>query len=323
MSFRRQRWPLIRYSLSPERKRRRETSTSLNSIGRAPSSLSKVRETSARESASRRLVPLKITSSISVPRSSFAERSPSTQRNASTTFDFPHPFGPTIAVVPGWNWNSTGSAKDLKPARVSFFRYIRPRSFGAAPGPGDGGGARGTIPAASAGVLRERASLLANGHQCRQALGQKAPERRSHQTQLRLSVERAWGDGQEGRFGPGAPRSAWRSRRDLHLRERDLPHPAAADPDLAATLARVSRALPTTPRLSGSSPRRAPTRCGVDAGIMPARPHGGNTRGRTGKAGGRSDSPRSAPWRRSIPRRDPRASAPRAPPPPISPRPGA
>ena len=40
-------------------------------------------------------VPLKMTSCILVPRSVFADCSPSTQRTASATLLFPHPLGPT------------------------------------------------------------------------------------------------------------------------------------------------------------------------------------------------------------------------------------
>jgi len=34
---------------------------------------------------------------------------------ASTTFDFPHPFGPTIPVTPSSKVNTARSMKDLKP----------------------------------------------------------------------------------------------------------------------------------------------------------------------------------------------------------------
>lgn len=61
-----------------------------------------VNDTSASPSCLRPSVPLKITSAISPPRSALADCSPSTQRIASAMLDFPHPFGPTIAVMPGW-----------------------------------------------------------------------------------------------------------------------------------------------------------------------------------------------------------------------------
>jgi len=64
----------------------------------------------------RALVPAKITSSISPPRSDRALLSPIAQRNASTTFDLPHPFGPITPVSPGRISTVTGSAKLLNPA---------------------------------------------------------------------------------------------------------------------------------------------------------------------------------------------------------------
>src|SRR4051794_10420811 len=36
---------------------------------------------------------------------------------ASTTLDFPEPFGPTTTVTPGSNSRTVGSANDLKPLR--------------------------------------------------------------------------------------------------------------------------------------------------------------------------------------------------------------
>jgi len=50
--------------------------------------------------------------------------SPSTQEIASTTFDFPHPFGPTIHVVPEpLNVTVVRSQNDLKPT-ISTFRSL-------------------------------------------------------------------------------------------------------------------------------------------------------------------------------------------------------
>ena len=54
-------------------------------------------------------------SSISLPRNCFADTSPSPNRIASTIFDLPQPFGPTIPVRPVLISNSVGSTKDLKP----------------------------------------------------------------------------------------------------------------------------------------------------------------------------------------------------------------
>ena len=60
-------------------------------------------------------VPLKIKSSISLPRNCLADTSPRPNRIASTIFDFPQPFGPTIPVKPFLTSKSVGSTKDLKP----------------------------------------------------------------------------------------------------------------------------------------------------------------------------------------------------------------
>src|SRR5450755_1573870 len=99
--------------------------TSAYSIGRAPSVLSMVSETSARPSGGRPAVPAKMTSSILPPRRLLAPCSPSTHANASTTFDLPEPLGPTTQVMPGSSRNVVDDANDLKPRRVRLFRYTR------------------------------------------------------------------------------------------------------------------------------------------------------------------------------------------------------
>ena len=63
-----------------------------------------------------------MTSSIFVDRTTFGPCAPSTQATASTTFDLPEPFGPTTTVMPGSSSIEVGSAKDLKPLRVSVFK---------------------------------------------------------------------------------------------------------------------------------------------------------------------------------------------------------
>src|SRR5215471_11383611 len=83
-----------------------------------------VNDTSAIPIGFRPSVPLKMTSAISPPRSALADCSPSTHRMASDTLDFPHPFGPTMAVTPGWKFSDVLSAKDLKPNTVKFLRYM-------------------------------------------------------------------------------------------------------------------------------------------------------------------------------------------------------
>src|SRR5688500_16996374 len=92
-------------------------------MGSAPSELSIVSCTSARPSGGRPDVPAKMTSSILPPRSDLAPCSPITQASASTTLDFPEPFGPTMQVIPGSNWSVVEEAKDLKPFRVRLLRY--------------------------------------------------------------------------------------------------------------------------------------------------------------------------------------------------------
>src|SRR5690606_34795777 len=68
-----------------------------------------------------------MTSFISEPRNPLADCEPKIHLNASTTFDFPQPFGPTIAVRPGSKVNSVRSANDLKPRSSSFLRYTNYR----------------------------------------------------------------------------------------------------------------------------------------------------------------------------------------------------
>ena len=77
--------------------------------------LSMVTNTSERESCLRCSVPAKMMSSIFSPRSCFACFSPRTHLMASTTLDFPHPFGPMITVMPGSKLIWVLSANDLNP----------------------------------------------------------------------------------------------------------------------------------------------------------------------------------------------------------------
>src|SRR5919106_6226185 len=111
------------YSDPPLRNIVRLIVTSANSIGSAPSVLSMVRATSARPSGGRPEVPAKMTSSILPPRRDLTPCSPITQASASTTLDFPEPFGPTMQVMPGSSCSVVDEAKDLNPFRVRLFRY--------------------------------------------------------------------------------------------------------------------------------------------------------------------------------------------------------
>src|SRR5215475_10736296 len=110
---------------------RREISSSwlsLTAAGAVRSALSIVITTSAWLRAGRLPEPAKITASMSAARSDLCEVSPIAQRNASTRFDLPQPFGPTTPVRPGSITKSVGSTNDLKPCRrrrVSFIRDSR------------------------------------------------------------------------------------------------------------------------------------------------------------------------------------------------------
>jgi hypothetical protein len=83
----------------------------------------KVMETSAIFSGLRVSVPLKTTSVILEQRNAVGRCSPRTQRIASETLLLPHPFGPTIEIMPGSNWRRVLSAKLLKPVMSICLRY--------------------------------------------------------------------------------------------------------------------------------------------------------------------------------------------------------
>src|SRR4029450_4325249 len=86
-------------------------------------------ETSANPTGLRVSLPLKITSAISSPRSDLADCSPSAQRTASSTLDFPQPFGPIMAVMPWWKLKIVLSANDLKPrSSIDCKCMCRPQS---------------------------------------------------------------------------------------------------------------------------------------------------------------------------------------------------
>ena len=77
--------------------------------------------TSAIPSGRRRAAPLKMTSSIVVPRRLRADCSPRTHWTASQMLDLPEPFGPTMAVMRVGSVTEVLSTKDLKPWMSSFF----------------------------------------------------------------------------------------------------------------------------------------------------------------------------------------------------------
>src|SRR5579863_2874107 len=67
-----------------------------------------------------------IRSSTLLPRRRVGACSPSTHRIASTTFDLPHPLGPTTAVIPGAKLIVVESRKDLKPSNSRLLRRMLP-----------------------------------------------------------------------------------------------------------------------------------------------------------------------------------------------------
>ena len=124
MSFMRQGCLLMRYSLSPLRKRRRVNATSSYSrSGNIFVELSKVSVTSQKDWLFRCCVPPKMTSCMLEPRMVLADCSPNTQRMASATLLLPQPFGPTMQVTPLSNFISVLSAKDLKPLSSTFLKF--------------------------------------------------------------------------------------------------------------------------------------------------------------------------------------------------------
>src|SRR6188768_208917 len=86
--------------------------------------LSKVSVTSARPFGPRDSEPLKITSSMALPRRCLALCSPRTQRIESTMFDLPQPLGPTMPTTSWSKWITVRSTKDLKPVISNFLMCI-------------------------------------------------------------------------------------------------------------------------------------------------------------------------------------------------------
>src|SRR5579859_2129546 len=96
------------------------SSLSLSRAGAVRSLLSSRTETEATLRAGFDVVPPKMTSSMSPPRSRRAEVSPMTHCSASTRFDLPQPLGPTMPVSPASIRSSVWSTNDLKPLRRSL-----------------------------------------------------------------------------------------------------------------------------------------------------------------------------------------------------------
>src|SRR6267378_1660557 len=100
----------------------------------ASSASSMVMVTSARPNGGRLVVPLKMQSAMRSARSDLWLCSPRTQEMASTTFDFPQPFGPTMQVVPEpLNVTTVRSQNDLKPTISTFRSFSKMSPFGRQP----------------------------------------------------------------------------------------------------------------------------------------------------------------------------------------------
>jgi hypothetical protein len=75
-------------------------------------------------------VPLKMQSAMRPARSDLLLCSPNTQEIASTTFDLPQPFGPTMQVVPEpLKVTVVRSKNDLKPTISTFRSFSKVASF--------------------------------------------------------------------------------------------------------------------------------------------------------------------------------------------------
>ena len=124
ISFKRHLTSFSRYSLSPLRYSLRVMVTVEKSVGSSLLLFSKVRDTSARLAGLRFTVPLKMMFSIFSERSIRVLCSPNTHRIASTTFDLPHPLGPTMAVTPSLKLMVILSPKLLNPLISNFTNCI-------------------------------------------------------------------------------------------------------------------------------------------------------------------------------------------------------
>src|SRR4051812_29227317 len=123
-SVSRQRAPLMRYSPSPLRLRRRTIEISPTGRSIRPAALSSTTSTSASLRACTPWPPAKITSCIDWPRTAIGDCSPSAHSTASVMLDLPLPLGPTITATPGLKVSRVRSGNDLKPRSVIELRCI-------------------------------------------------------------------------------------------------------------------------------------------------------------------------------------------------------
>src|SRR3989344_5339848 len=123
-SFRRTCVPFNRYSFCPSRYTTRSTATSLKSRSSHRLQLSNKTFTAARFMRGKAGDPPHIKSSPRFERMDFIDCSPRTKRNASATFDFPLPFGPTMEAMAAPNRSSVFFPNDLNPVSSIDFKYI-------------------------------------------------------------------------------------------------------------------------------------------------------------------------------------------------------
>ena len=97
--------------------------TVVNSVGNKLRVFSNVSDTSAIPDAVRVREPLKMRSSRLSERKALILCSPITQRMASTMFDLPQPFGPTMPVIGLSNMIWVLSANDLNPFISNDFNF--------------------------------------------------------------------------------------------------------------------------------------------------------------------------------------------------------
>ena len=124
MSLSRHVTPFSRYSDSPDAYKIRVILTDAYSVGNKFLVFSNVKLTWASCPGFRFFVPLKMTEFILSSRNSALFCSPKTQRIASTTFDLPEPFGPTMPITSSLKCNIVSLAKLLKPFISSVFNLI-------------------------------------------------------------------------------------------------------------------------------------------------------------------------------------------------------
>src|SRR3989338_2406034 len=116
--------PFNRYSFCPSRWTTRSMTTSLKSRSSRRLELSNTTLTAPRFARESPGLPPHMRSSPFLERIDFIDCSPRTKRNASATFDFPEPLGPTTATIGLSNTSSVFLPNDLNPTSSMDLRYI-------------------------------------------------------------------------------------------------------------------------------------------------------------------------------------------------------